>query len=1070
MNPMLSFPLGDLHINPPQDFLGWVGLIVWIVIIILFIIKTNKGKPVWKLNYSHIVLYSLAAVLTKVLISLKGFPLHLDWLIPPDGVNSGNVILLFSALPWILAGLESGLVLGSFVGCISGIATALLFTHNYYSIIEYTTFAMLFAYFVGSVAKSRQFQLLQHPIMAISLVALIALPIHQYTVFFEGDVSFAVRLDNALSRIWLSLAVTILELIIAGLIAEVAYWASTSQKNNYQDGASYLEEEPLKWFLLTTIPFILYSFIFILAIGWNIFRYQVREDLEREYITKAKLIGNSLVSIITNDQIILKDLASNELFEMSSNERNDIFNNYYYPIPYFDQFALFNKSGEYFGGYPITAEKELEFSADEIAEVQESIQSKVNGFTISNTATTEFILSLFQPIINSESKLGGILVGRTNLINNPTNMFFNSIAKAIVERGSFAKLVKSNGIVLSEIGVNEDIMNEEDSILIYYPLSLNGWGIQIFIPYEIFVTEVWSEVSPYIFVVVAFELATFAILWARSGKLSLELKKLSDQIKEISVTNNCKQINALVPIEMHCLIDNLEKMRKSFIKKSEHQDFLLNIWQALGDNMGLDEISRVILNVFLNEDVVSARLIVNNDSWTRYNTRKISFGIGSLEESFGYLDDRIIELLSNQKRLLIPNTRRIHYLEFQPEYPRPKAIAAFSIGNNLEHLACLWIAYKLPRDFSKEEIRELLLTVKQISSVISFYKLIDERKVEAAQIKNSLNYLTNPIFIFINNKLLIANESAEKFVNIDEDFTDRTMIEKRIKDNEILHIVDTNYNNYPAIIERTFSSGRIFKIVIHKKKAEPLGQITVLVFIDTSEQRRREKMLSDYLNIISHGLRSPLAIMRGYTTMLQMVGDLNDQQKDYVGKIVKGVDGATQMIGNLLDQERLDAGYGLFVEELNIVEIINEIVERVELIAKQKKIKIIKDYSASTVLEIYADQTLIKQAINNILYNAIKFSPVNSEVKIGLKEEDSQILIIISDSGIGIAQVDLPHIFEKYYCAQNMKKDRETMRSGMGLYLAKSIVDRHNGKIWVKSNLGRGSKFTIVLPKGENKE
>jgi len=1049
-------------INYPRDILSWVGFFIWAAFIALFIVNYVKRGPKRKSNFKNILLYSVAAIVTKLLFSLKGFPLHIDWAITPEEVNSDSVILLLSALPWILAGIASGFYCGCLIGFLSGITTALFFTHNYFSILEYTTYALLFAYFVDYGSKSRQFKLLRHPLISISLIALVALPICQYIALFEVSGPFEIRLDNVLSKMWMSLAITILELIFAGLIVEVGYWIFKFKKDDFQDNANFSEKNPLGWFLLTTIPLILYSLIIISTIIWNNARFRVKEDFQKEYNTKVKLIENSLLTIITKNQLLLKDFSRNDLIEISDDERNKLFRKYLYPITHFNQFALFDDSGEFLGGFPITNENELKFTTQEILEIQESMQSFLDSFTLSDTETSEIILTLFHTILDGSGALQGVLIGRTSLTENPVNMFFNSIVEIIVEHGSGLKLVEGNGNELLEIGIIQGIEDEDEYIDIFYPLTLGNWGVQIFIPYEFFLTDVWRRVFLELLTVTIFGLMIFIVLWIRGGRLSVAIKNVAEQTQKISEGKSNKQISSSVPGEIHYLITNLERMRDQFIKKFEHKDYLLDIWQAIGNNANIEEVSKAILNSFLKEDVISVRLIINDDP--RFIDRRVSFGLGPYGQNFQYLDNQIVELLYDQKKMFIPNINRIHYFQFRSDYPTPKAIAIFNISNTSKQFALLWIAYNNVKEFSEEEIGESLSIVDQASAVFAFYRLIDDKRIEANQLKAAIDYLQDPILIFANDELLIANRSAEKFVNIDEDFINRTIIEKRIIDNEILRMANSNYESYPTSFDKTFSTGKSYQITIHKNEIKPLGQVTALIFKDKTKEKQHDVMLSDYIKIISHDLRSPLAIMRGYATMLQMVGDLNKKQNDYVTKIVKGVDEATQIIKSLLNQERLDMGYGLLIEEVKAVNLIDKVVEQIILIARQRKVEIIKSGFENINIRLFVDPVLIKQAIYNILHNAVKYSQAHSEVKIELLEENSQLLIKINDSGIGITPVDLPHIFEKYYCARNLKEDNGRVRGGIGLYLVKSIIERHNGRVWVESSLGKGSTFFVLIP------
>jgi signal transduction histidine kinase len=197
--------------------------------------------------------------------------------------------------------------------------------------------------------------------------------------------------------------------------------------------------------------------------------------------------------------------------------------------------------------------------------------------------------------------------------------------------------------------------------------------------------------------------------------------------------------------------------------------------------------------------------------------------------------------------------------------------------------------------------------------------------------------------------------------------------------------------------------------------------------------------------------------------MLEMSGSLNDQQKNYARMIVHGVDNMAKLVSNLLDLGRIDFGVGLQVESSPVLDVLERVTGSLQLQAKQKKISLGVEIPKDLPHAIEADQALLHQALYNLVENALKYTPENGEVTVHLQTSPSALTFAIQDSGIGIPKNDMPRLFEKFYRGTNREALAER-GTGLGLAIVKSIADRHGGKVWVESELGKGSIFYLEVP------
>jgi two-component system phosphate regulon sensor histidine kinase PhoR len=203
--------------------------------------------------------------------------------------------------------------------------------------------------------------------------------------------------------------------------------------------------------------------------------------------------------------------------------------------------------------------------------------------------------------------------------------------------------------------------------------------------------------------------------------------------------------------------------------------------------------------------------------------------------------------------------------------------------------------------------------------------------------------------------------------------------------------------------------------------------------------------------------------MRGYATMLEMAGTLNDQQKSYAKMIVQGVDNMAKLVNNLLDLGRIDFGVGLQVESIPVLDILERVTGSLQMHAKQKNISLGVELPKDMPHAIEADQALLHQALYNLVENALKYTPDGGEVTVQLQTLPSALIFAVQDSGIGIPEGDVPRLFEKFY--RGTHREALAQRgTGLGLAIVKSIAERHGGKVWLESELGKGSIFHLQVP------
>ena len=199
-----------------------------------------------------------------------------------------------------------------------------------------------------------------------------------------------------------------------------------------------------------------------------------------------------------------------------------------------------------------------------------------------------------------------------------------------------------------------------------------------------------------------------------------------------------------------------------------------------------------------------------------------------------------------------------------------------------------------------------------------------------------------------------------------------------------------------------------------------------------------------------------------------MAGELNDKQSYFVSKIQRGVDNVTEMISDLLDLGRIEAEARMEMKLCDLSEIVDQALTGLRDGAEIKNQTLVVE-RAPVVPSVWGNPRRLGQAVSNLIGNAIKYTPEGGRIEIEIAVQEGQVIMTVRDDGIGIPADDLAHIFEKFYRVKGPETDG-IAGSGLGLSLVKSIVEKHNGRIWVRSEAGVGSAFTIVLDMAQGRE
>ena len=366
------------------------------------------------------------------------------------------------------------------------------------------------------------------------------------------------------------------------------------------------------------------------------------------------------------------------------------------------------------------------------------------------------------------------------------------------------------------------------------------------------------------------------------------------------------------------------------------------------------------------------------------------------------------------------------------------------------------------------EITNITNNLNDLSEVIRLTQ--EHLEQESKRLNSILSYMTDGVLATNRRgQITMINDMAKKQLGVQkEDVLNKSIL-------ELLEIVDEYelrdlITQIPELMidsqdaNGEYLSLRVRFALVRRESGFISGLVAVLH--DTTEQEKEERERRLFVSNVSHELRTPLTSVKSYLEALDEGALSEPVAPDFIKVSLDETNRMMRMVTDLLHLSRIDnATSHLDVELINFTAFITFILNRFDQIRGQdeeKKYELVRDYPITSVwIEIDTDK--MTQVIDNILNNAIKYSPDGGKITVSMKTTDDQMILSISDQGLGIPKQDLPRIFDRFYRVDRARS-RAQGGTGLGLSIAKEIIKQHKGFIWAKSEYGKGSTFTIVLP------
>jgi two-component system NtrC family sensor kinase len=309
-------------------------------------------------------------------------------------------------------------------------------------------------------------------------------------------------------------------------------------------------------------------------------------------------------------------------------------------------------------------------------------------------------------------------------------------------------------------------------------------------------------------------------------------------------------------------------------------------------------------------------------------------------------------------------------------------------------------------------------------------------------------------------RVMIVNEALRRAFGLGKRVVLGTTVNDLLQNEEVLAAVEAQEAGEHQHVELQGQDGRVFSV--HTSKVPQVG--TVVTLHDISYLKELDRLKGDFVNTVSHDLRSPLTAILGYVELIERAGEVNEQQAEFILRVKASVRNTTDLIGDLLNLGRMEVGLAEDMQLLRLEELVEATIEA-QTNRAQSKQQTIRFSKPTHLSQVLGSRTQLRQVADNLIGNAVKYTPEGGEIRVMLREEEGQVILHVADNGPGIPTDEQGRIFEKFYRASNAGE--EVPGTGLGLAIVKTVVDNHRGRIWVDSKTEKGAVFTVVLPVGQ---
>jgi len=1068
---------------------GYIFGILALAAIIILAWQGRKEIPAGVLRFSGrwsimLVVLAVSAPLAAGLLWIR-IPTSISLVIPGLPSESvGPVIAVLGALPWMLAGGLLGTWEAMLVGLIAGLTRGGLQTHSLLTPLNYALQAGLVSWLLRRDYSEWLGRAARAPIFAGFVGGTTYGLLRSLEHFaYSGQGPFD-GLDYALALLGPTLLASISEAGIAGLIAEGVRWRWRKlwSRPKRLVAGPYRRSMAARHVTVFLLLGMIASLI-VLEGDWLLVKAAAEEMLASQMTQTAAQAGDGIPYFIQTGRSLVRSIAEDLATQGGSNgiSSQGLAESMRRP-PFFMQLDFIGVDGQ----HTSSSQGETSLVLYDTLAVEDALSLVFSGVPqeivlAPDSEGSPVQMGFLSPVFSESDDVAiGALAGWTALDTNPILLPVSEHLSLVSPGEAF--IVDARGVVILHPDPAR-LMNWEDltggeageifrntapdgtlQSLFVYEVAGYPWRVVVATPQRV-VNSLAVRITARLFMVLAGvgSLLMLAVYFT-SRRLTLPLRDMASAAEAIAAGELSKPVEGSGYDEVGRLAASFEHMRSSLKSRLDEMGLLLDVNQHLASSFELKNALPPILSgmqKLCDADLVRFLLLPAVDGASEGLE---SFQAGSDPGNWADIDEQVISLCLESGQFVLDNPSRASaVLELASLDVAMTTILGMPIRSKDAFIGAIWIAHTKPHSYSPAELDLLEIIATRLEASVTNVRLYQLAEQERMRLGAVLQATPDAVIVTDGSgNISLANPAAE------------VVLRGRAQDALGKPAADwltspelTTFLLQPGTDVRTsevqISEDQVMFVSASDVDAGlgvPQGRVCVLW--DITHYKKLDLLKSEFVAAVSHDLRTPLTMMHGYARMLDAAGGMSEQQMDLVGKIQDGIERMTHMVDSLLDKGRIDAGFGLNLESLLIEQVIEEAIETHKLQAENKQIELSVELQQD-MQPIEADAMLLRQAIANLVDNAVKFTHQQGRVHLLVYQENDRQIVRVEDDGIGIAPSDLERIFEEYYPG-GKAKGAQIGRPGLGLSIVKSIAERHGGRVFVESRLGQGSSFTLDLP------
>jgi PAS domain S-box-containing protein len=801
--------------------------------------------------------------------------------------------------------------------------------------------------------------------------------------------------------------------------------------------------------------------------------------------------GQNLVASIASQSELLAGAHETQVTLLSTSLRT---------VPFFRQLTFYDARQAPLAGYPADGDALPALRADEkqlLLLAQGGIPQNAVIYPANPADPVDVVFVV--PVKEPAGKIVGVLLGRADLSTNPLMRSATSGLSGLANGLSQGFILDDRGVIIyhpdpaqllstfapeaSAPQLNTHLAgaqayqdNAPDGtrrLVLYYPVPGHPWSVVVMVPNYV-VLSLAAQISTNVVALLLLVglVGLIIIVWI-AGAVTRPAVMLAQAAQRISEGQLDQPVVVAGQDEIGRAGQSFERMRQKLRARLDELDLLLRVSRAVAGSLNLDDALPPILEGALSQmGAAGARIVLlpNDDQLPADGgAGSQSYTAGAAANVMAPLDRGVLQLTRDEPRVVVLDNlaRARTVLDVAAVSGRLQALIALPLRQENRFYGAFWLAYDQPHNFSETETNFLTTLAGQAALAVSNTRLFEAAEQGRQRLAAILASTPDAVVVTDRSeRVLLLNPAAEAVFELAGQSSIGRPVGQVLRNPDLAKLLQDRPAAAAAVPGSTGEfeiSGRtLFASASNIISADGsvLGRVCVLR--DVTRFKELDQMKSEFVATVSHDLRAPLTFMRGYATMLPMVGTLNEKQREFGDKIIGGVQQMTVLIDDLLDLGRIEAGVGLSRGPVRMNTIIAEVVESLLPIAANKGLRLEMDVPAA-MPSLSGDATLLRQAVANLVDNAIKYTPAGGQVRLRASMEGGQFRFEVADSGQGIAPTDQTRLFEKFFRVRQ-RGSTQVKGSGLGLAIVKSIVERHGGRVWVESKLGKGSTFYFSLP------